>query len=50
MKRIVYHKLVRDKIPEMIEKDGKSCVCSELSNEDYITMLDRKLNEELAEY
>ena len=50
MKRIVYHKLVRDKIPEMIEKDGKSCVCSELSNEDYITMLDRKLTEELAEY
>ena len=50
MKRIEYHKLVRDRIPEIIEKDGKSCVCSELSQEDYITMLDQKLNEELAEY
>ena len=50
MKRIEYHKLVRDKIPEIIKKDGKSCVCAELSQEDYITMLDQKLNEELAEY
>jgi len=50
MKKIDYHKLVRDKIPEIIEKDGKTCVCSELSQEDYITMLDQKLNEELAEY
>ena len=50
MKRIEYHKLVRDKIPEIIEKDGKNCVCAELSQEDYITMLDQKLNEELAEY
>ncbi len=50
MKKIRYHKLVRDRIPEIIEKDGKTCVCSELSQEDYITMLDQKLNEELAEY
>ena len=50
MKRIEYHKLVRDRIPEIIEKDGKTCVCSELSQDDYITMLDQKLNEELAEY
>lgn len=50
MKRIVYRKLVRDKIPEIIEKDGKTGICSILSEQDYITMLDRKLNEELAEY
>ena len=50
MKKIEYHKLVRDRIPEIIEKDGKTCVCSELSEQDYITMLDQKLNEELAEY
>ena len=43
MKKIEYHKLVRDQIPEIIEKDG-------LSKEDYITLLDQKLNEELAEY
>ena len=44
-----YHKLVRDRIPEIIEADGKSCICETLSDEDYISLLDRKLNEELAE-
>ena len=50
MKKIEYHKLVRDKIPEIIEKDGKTSICSVLSQQDYIAMLDQKLNEELAEY
>ena len=50
MKRIIYHKLVRDKIPEIIEKDGKTGKYSVLSQQDYLTMLDQKLNEELAEY
>lgn len=45
-----YHKLVRDRIPEIIESDGKTCVCETLSDEDYIYLLDQKLNEELAEY
>lgn len=45
-----YHKLVRDRIPEIIEADGKTCVCETLSDEDYISLLDQKLNEELAEY
>ena len=45
-----YQKLVRDRIPEMIEADGKTCVCETLSDEDYIAFLDQKLNEELAEY
>lgn len=45
-----YHKLVRDRIPEIIEADGKSCVCETLSDEDYLDLLDQKLNEELAEY
>lgn len=45
-----YHKLVRDRIPEIIEADGKTCVCETLSDEDYIALLDQKLNEELAEY
>ena len=45
-----YHKLVRDRIPEIIESDGKTCVCETLSDEDYISLLDQKLNEELAEY
>lgn len=45
-----YHKLVRDRIPEIIEKQGKTCVTEVLSQETYIQMVDEKLNEELAEY
>ena len=50
MKTIRYHKLVRDRIPEIIEESGKTCVWSVLSEEDYLRLLDEKLNEELAEY
>lgn len=45
-----YHKLVRDRIPEIIENDGKTCICETLSDEDYLRLLDEKLNEELVEY
>ena len=45
-----YHKLVRDKIPEIIEGAGKKCSCRILSDGEYLAMLDAKLNEELAEY
>lgn len=45
-----YHKLVRDRIPEIIKTDGKTCVCETLSDEHYLYLLDQKLNEELAEY
>ena len=50
MRRITYHKLVRDKIPEIIEAQGKTCVTEILTEEAYIQLLDAKLNEELAEY
>ena len=50
MKTITYHKLVRDRIPEIIETAGKQCICSILSEEDYIRFLDQKLDEELKEY
>ena len=46
----VYNKLVRDKIPEIIEKSGKTCTIETLTDEKYIAMLDAKLAEELAEY
>ena len=46
----VYNKLVRDKIPENIEADGKFCKTRILSDEEYITSLEAKLNEEVAEY
>ena len=43
-------KLVRDKIPEIIEADGKIPVTRTLSEEEYLHELDTKLNEEVAEY
>lgn len=49
-KKVLYHKLVRDRIPEMIEKTGKHCTTRILSDAEYLTFLDEKLNEELAEY
>ena len=50
MKEIVYNKLVRDKIPGIIEADGKTCEIETLSDEEYLKMIDAKLDEELAEY
>lgn len=50
MSTIKYNKLVRDSIPEIIEASGKKCVCSTLSDDAYLAMLDEKLNEELEEY
>ena len=43
-------KLIRDKIPEIIRNDGKNPIIEILSNEDYLRELDKKLNEEVAEY
>lgn len=45
-----YNKLVRDRIPEIIEASGKTCITEMLSNEEYLKMIDAKLVEELAEY
>ena len=50
MKTNIYNKLVRDRIPEIIETDGKTCITEILSDTQYLEMLDTKLNEELAEY
>ena len=49
-KHTVHNKLVRDRIPEIIEASGKTCVTEVLSQDAYIQALDAKLNEELAEY
>lgn len=43
-------KLVRDKIPEIIEADGKTPITRILDEEEYLCELDKKLNEEVAEY
>lgn len=47
---ITYNKLVRDRIPEIIESSGKKCTVEILSDADYLKMIDQKLDEELAEY
>ncbi len=46
----IYHKLVRDRIPEIIEAGGGSCTTEILWQADYLQMLHRKLQEELDEY
>ena len=50
MRIIKYRKLVRDRIPEIIEATGKTCVTEVLPVEEYLKMIDAKLDEELAEY
>ena len=50
MKNTTYNKLVRDKIPEIIQASGTTCEIEILSDEEYLQMLDKKLDEELAEY
>ena len=49
-KTIVYHKLIRDKIPQIIEQTGGRCQVAVLEQADYIAKLEEKLGEELAEY
>lgn len=46
----IYGKLVRDRIPEIIEKSGRHCTTEILSDDQYLNMLDAKLTEELAEW
>lgn len=45
-----YHKLVRDRIPEIIEAGGNRCRVEELTQTEYVRMLEKKLSEELTEY
>lgn len=46
----IYNKLVRDRIPEIIERSGKQLKTEILTNERYIEALKTKLNEEVGEY
>lgn len=45
-----YNKLVRDRIPEIIETDGKKSVFHILTDEEYLIQLEKKLDEEIQEY
>lgn len=45
-----FNKLVRDKILEIIEKEGKSVKSKILNDEEYRAELNKKLQEEVKEY
>jgi len=45
-----YNKLIRDKIPEIIEATGRKAVTRVLDEAEYRHLLDVKLQEELKEY
>ena len=45
-----YNKLVRDKIPEIIEANNETCNTRILNNDEYLTELNTKLREEINEY
>ncbi|MEC2056095.1 nucleoside triphosphate pyrophosphohydrolase [Peribacillus psychrosaccharolyticus] len=46
----IYNKLVRDRIPEIIDSTGKKSSTKILNEEEYIKELKRKSFEELQEY
>lgn len=46
----IYNKLVRDRIPEIIEKTGKELSSRILEEKEYEIELKKKLGEEIAEY
>ena len=47
---MVYNKLVRDKIPEIIEKQGQEPNIRIMEEEEYIQALEQKLDEEVGEF
>jgi predicted house-cleaning noncanonical NTP pyrophosphatase (MazG superfamily) len=46
----IYNKLVRDKIPAIVEQSGKRAIYTVLGQEEYIDALRKKFLEEWAEY
>ncbi|TAA73392.1 nucleoside triphosphate pyrophosphohydrolase [Planococcus salinarum] len=46
----IYNKLVRDNIPQVIEKTNKQFSTRILSKEEYMIEVKKKMNEELEEY
>ena len=47
---MVYNKLVRDRIPEIIEKQGKTAQIRILEGAEYTHYLEQKLDEEVNEF
>ena len=47
---MIYCKLVRDKIPNIIKADGKKAIIDILEDDEFPLHLERKLDEEVKEY
>ena len=47
---MLYNKLVRDKIPEIIAQQGESANIRELHDKEYTAALEQKLDEETREF
>ena len=47
---MIYNKAIRDKIPEIIEKDGHTCNFKTLSDEEFLVQIEKKLSEEVEEF
>ncbi|QCR31193.1 nucleoside triphosphate pyrophosphohydrolase [Lysinibacillus sp. SGAir0095] len=47
---VIYKKLVRDKIPDIIENSENTCEVATLNQEKFIVELKKKLQEEVTEY
>ena len=45
-----YLNAIRDKIPKIIRESGSDCVVKELSDEDFLVEMEKKLQEEFEEY
>lgn len=47
---IIYNKLIRDRIPEIMDQEGKKYEIRVLKDDEYLKEINRKLQEELQEY
>ncbi len=50
MEKIRFHRLEREKIPELIQSAGRQCSTFILSDKDYASFLDDRLSEEVNQY
>ena len=46
----IHNKAIRDKIPEVIQKDGHTCNVKTLSDEEFLAEIEKKLSEEVTEF
>jgi hypothetical protein len=46
----IYSKAIRDRIPEIIMANGEECIVRRLTDAEFLSELEKKLHEELAEY